>query len=92
MAAWAVLRTEYPGLILGEGIMDWRHTCAILRTMLLGGAVGLAVGFFMSSCVGIHGGFAAWLDSPEEYGPWLVIGLVIGGLASTALHLWRSAR
>jgi hypothetical protein len=31
------------GLILGEGIMDWRHTCAILRTMLLGGAVGLAV-------------------------------------------------
>ncbi len=72
--------------------MDWRRTCAILSTTLLGGAVGLAVGFLMSSWVGIHGGFAAWIDSPEEYGQWLVIGLVIGGLASTALHLWRSAR
>jgi hypothetical protein len=69
--------------------MDHQRKMAILVTTLLGGVVGLLLGFLTSSWMTVSGGFAAWMAYPENYWQWPIFGLAIGGLLSWAIHLWR---
>lgn len=69
--------------------MDQRRRWAIIVTTLLGGILGLLLGFLTSSWVSVSNGFAAWMSYPENYLHWSILGLAIGGLGSLTFHLWR---
>ena len=69
--------------------MGLERLMAIAVTTLLGVIAGLVFGFLNSGLAGVSGGFYYWITYPRDSLHWLVLGGLIGGLASLALHLWR---
>jgi hypothetical protein len=68
--------------------MSFRRMAAIVVTSLLGSTIGLLVGFFNSGLVGVSLGFWYWISYPLDSWHWPILGLLVGGLSSLALHLW----
>lgn len=68
--------------------MSLKRFMAIVVTTLLGAIVGLVFGFLNSGLVGVSRGFYYWIAYPRDSVHWLVLGGLVGGLASLALHLW----
>jgi hypothetical protein len=71
--------------------MEGRRRLAILVTAALGGVLGLLVEHAVSWWAYIHGAIGSW-NSPDDYCPWIAIGLTVGGVGSLAFHLWRPLR
>jgi hypothetical protein len=68
--------------------MNLKRAAAIIVTTVLGATVGLIVGYFTSGYVGMSAGFYYWLAYPIDSWHWPVLGALLGGLTSLALHLW----
>ena len=68
--------------------MSLKRQIAIAVTTLLGAAVGLVFGFLNSGLVGVSNGFYYWITYPRDSWHWPILGGLVGGLASLALHLW----
>jgi hypothetical protein len=68
--------------------MNLKRAAAIIVTTVLGATVGLIVGYFTSGYVGMSAGFYYWLAYPIDSWHWPVLGALVGGLTSLALHLW----
>jgi hypothetical protein len=68
--------------------MGLKRLLAIIVTTLLGAAVGLVFGFLNSGLVGVSSGFYYWITYPRDSWHWPILGGLVGGLASLALHLW----
>jgi hypothetical protein len=68
--------------------MNLKRAAAIIVTTVLGATVGLIVGYFTSGYVGMSAGFYYWLAHPIDSWHWPVLGALLGGLTSLALHLW----
>jgi hypothetical protein len=68
--------------------MGLKRIMAIVATTLLGAAVALVVGFLNSGLVGVSAGFYYWITYPLDSWHWPILGALVGGLASLALHFW----
>ncbi|MCP3465650.1 MULTISPECIES: hypothetical protein [unclassified Bradyrhizobium] len=68
--------------------MSLKRLMAIVVTTLLGAVIGLVFGFLHSGLVGVSLGFYYWITYPVDSFPWPILGGLVGGLASLALHLW----
>ena len=68
--------------------MSLKRLMAIAVTTLLGAVVGLVFGFLNSGLVGVSAGFYHWITYPVDSLHWPILGGLVGGLASLALHLW----
>ena len=68
--------------------MSLKRFMALVVTTLLGGAVGLIVGYLTSGYVGMSAGFYYWIMYPIDSWHWPILGALVAGLASLALHLW----
>ena len=72
--------------------MDLKRLMAVAATTLLGAIVGLVFGFLNSGLVGVSSGFYYWITYPRDSLHWPILGGLVGGLASLALHLWLPER
>jgi hypothetical protein len=72
--------------------MSPRRILAIGVTTLLGAAVALVAGFLNSGLVGVSAGFYYWITYPRDSWHWPILGALVGGLASLALHFWIPER
>jgi hypothetical protein len=68
--------------------MSLKRLIAIVVTTLLGAVVGLVFGFLNSGLAGVSAGFYYWITYPVDSFHWPILGGLVGGLASLALHLW----
>src|ERR1700689_2027081 len=68
--------------------MNLKRAAAIIVTTVLGATVGLVVGYFTSGYVGMSAGFYYWITYPIDSWHWPILGALVGGLTSLALHLW----
>jgi hypothetical protein len=68
--------------------MNMKRAAAIIVTTVLGATVGLVVGYLTSDYVGMSAGFYYWITYPIDSWHWPVLGALVGGLTSLALHLW----
>jgi hypothetical protein len=68
--------------------MSLKRLMAIVVTTSLGASVGLVFGFLNSGLVGVSKGFYYWITYPADSFHWPILGGLVGGLASLALHLW----
>jgi MFS family permease len=66
--------------------MNLKRAAAIIVTTALGATVGLVVGYFTSGYVGMSAGFYYWITYPIDSWHWPVLGALVSGLASLALH------
>ncbi len=68
--------------------MSLRRAAAIVSTTLLGAVLGLVVGYLTSGYVGMSAGFYYWITYPIDSWHWPILGAILGGLTSLALHFW----
>jgi ABC-type antimicrobial peptide transport system permease subunit len=68
--------------------MSSRRAIAILVTTSFGAVAGLVVGYLTSGYVGMSAGFYYWITYPIDSWHWPVLGALLAGLASLALHHW----
>ena len=65
---------------------------AIIVTILLGAVIGLVFGFLKSGLVGVSEGFYYCITYPADSLHWPILGGLVGGLTSLALHFWLPER
>ena len=68
--------------------MSVKRAAAIIVTTALGATVGLVAGYLTSGYVGMSWGFYYWITYPLDSWHWPILGGLVGGLTSFALHLW----
>jgi MFS family permease len=72
--------------------MTLKRSAAIVVTIVLGATVGLVAGYLTSGYVGMSAGFYYWIRYPIDSWHWPILGALVGGLISFALHLWLPER
>ena len=68
--------------------MSLKRVAAIITTTGLGATAGLVAGYLTSGYVGMSAGFYYWITYPVDSWHWPILGGVLGGLTSLALHFW----